>query len=434
MLNTEMSEPVYSFDDRPQLSAPDVLTRVVYISRAARGFARKDLSRLIRRARVKNRRWGVTGLLAFDWEHFLQWLEGPRDVIAHLMQTIAADERHHDVEVLEEQSTSARAFPFWHMALATPDAARLGQRLQPYQASAGLLAAIRHPGPNAVSGLADFGRALGEATERLWGPAGARGPDPRSLVERIVRDEVVPELMARAPADVRATLAGASAVLARLLLAQDLPGAERLILRTCGGFAVKLHAHVALFEGAARRLGDLWRIDACSQADIAMALAQLQILLRRLHVRARPRPGLATSPAVLVASAPGETDLLEAVLDTEVLWQSGWGPRTEFPRSDLALQQLVAKSWFDVLDLSLSSVHRREDALPQVRRTIEQARRASLNPRLAVMISGRGPAEEARVGFETGADSVSPSASEAGLAAATAIRRRANEPSRRPGN
>ena len=81
--------------------------------------------------------------------------------------------------------------------------------------------------------------------------------------------------------------------------------------------------------------------------------------------------------------------MLGAVLDAEMLWQAGWSPRVDFPSSSSALDTLVASTWIDALDLSLSTSFQRDHRLAQLGKTIASARLASLNPEMVVVVSGR---------------------------------------------
>jgi hypothetical protein len=71
---------------------------------------------------------------------------------------------------------------------------------------------------------------------------------------------------------------------------------------------------------------------------------------------------------------------------------------------------MVAETWFDVLDLSLSPSFQREHWLPRMAETIAQARSASLNPALVIVVGGRAFVEHPEAGATVGADASSPSA------------------------
>ena len=194
-----------------------------------------------------------------------------------------------------------------------------------------------------------------------------------------------------------------AADLARLLIDSD-PGAAHLLLDAAhqrSGAIAPLCA--LLLEPAARRLGDLWSADDCSEYDVTLGLCRLQSAVRRLD-HGPSRTVLPGAPVVLVAPQPGETHLLGAALDAELLWQAGWDMHARFPESDAALQALLSETWFDALDLSLSAAFRREHWLPRITRTIAQARRASRNPALLVVVGGRLFGEERAAGQHVGAN------------------------------
>jgi hypothetical protein len=91
---------------------------LVYMSLEAEPMSRDALMGLLEKARAKNERLGITGLLVHKAGHFLQVLEGQRGTVESLMAVIAADARHRDVVVLVRETGGARHFGDWSMALA----------------------------------------------------------------------------------------------------------------------------------------------------------------------------------------------------------------------------------------------------------------------------------------------------------------------------
>lgn len=96
----------------------DTLYSLVYISRETAPMSRDGLLALLAQSRPKNQRRGITGLLVHKAGHFLQVLEGPKDALESIMETIAADPRHQDVSILLRDSITERRFGNWSMALA----------------------------------------------------------------------------------------------------------------------------------------------------------------------------------------------------------------------------------------------------------------------------------------------------------------------------
>jgi hypothetical protein len=92
---------------------------LVYRSILARHAHPACVSDIVRFARSFNRDNGITGILVFDGEHFVQLLEGePRAVMA-LASRIECDRRHELFEIVHEQEHDAeRRFPRWSLAYA----------------------------------------------------------------------------------------------------------------------------------------------------------------------------------------------------------------------------------------------------------------------------------------------------------------------------
>lgn len=88
---------------------------IVYISRAAEGVTSADLGQILASSRRRNPDLGVTGLLVWCCDHFLQVLEGPEDVVNDLFERISADERHEGVRQVGGKQIDERNFPDWSM-------------------------------------------------------------------------------------------------------------------------------------------------------------------------------------------------------------------------------------------------------------------------------------------------------------------------------
>ncbi len=216
----------------------------------------------------------------------------------------------------------------------------------------------------------------------------------RSALTDLIHGVIVPRLCATSSAGRLPARATPTTELARLLAAADLEAALGFV-RTARLLAGSLGTTVStLLEPAARSLGDLWQSDDCSELEVSVGLVCLQTILREAGA-AEPRRESVGPPAVMVVPQPGEAHLLGAAFDAEMLWHAGWDPQVDFPQTSAALDALVAGTWVDALDVSLSTSFRREHRLTQLGDTIARARQASLNPDLVVVVSGRvfGPDE-----------------------------------------
>jgi len=104
--------------DEPTGPGLSLLFNLVYCSRAAAGVDESAVERIIHAAHRHNPRMGITGLLTFGRGVFFQWLEGPRDNVNALMETLRRDPRHDTVVTLtESEEVRERVFPQWDMEL-----------------------------------------------------------------------------------------------------------------------------------------------------------------------------------------------------------------------------------------------------------------------------------------------------------------------------
>jgi hypothetical protein len=394
----------------PQLSS------MVYRSQAASALTDYDIYQLVQAAQVKNAENSITGLMLYDEGRFYQWLEGPPEKVARLMGAISRDPRHTNIEILSDKPASTRQFGDWKMRLATSGARSIHSLNNVVVPSIAALDDIRaHPdhARDVLAGFSDDEPVLEPADNGpLRGPAGL-------ILKDIIVTAVLPELVSR-----RAVLAHEQAwpidhrarALADLLVGPDSEAALDLLRTLQDSDGAIRHLYENLIEPTARRLGDLWGADLCSELDVSLGLSQLQRAVRVLNeeVQAPTMPKGLYLPAVLIVPEPGEAHMLNSVLDSDALSSAGWDPLLEFPENDEALQDLMAGTWFDALDLSLSPAFRRDNWLPRVTKTIALARHASRNPALVVIVAGRIFSEDAQAGAQVGADGASGTAARTG--------------------
>lgn len=87
-----------------------------YISTRAAADIAKHVPGILETARRRNQANGVTGLLIFNGERFLQLLEGPERAVRETFERIGRDPRHLGVAVLGTAISPERAFREWDMA------------------------------------------------------------------------------------------------------------------------------------------------------------------------------------------------------------------------------------------------------------------------------------------------------------------------------
>ena len=71
-----------------------MLVRLLYASRAAVPLTTPIVDSIMEQSRENNPRQGITGLLCFSGDIFIQVLEGGRDAVCELFNTIVRDDRH----------------------------------------------------------------------------------------------------------------------------------------------------------------------------------------------------------------------------------------------------------------------------------------------------------------------------------------------------
>jgi hypothetical protein len=92
-----------------------MLVRCVYASRAATEPTDSLLDSLLRQSREHNQSRGITGLLCLSGDIFIQVLEGGRDPVCELYNTIVSDARHRNVRLLAYEEIRQRKFGTWTM-------------------------------------------------------------------------------------------------------------------------------------------------------------------------------------------------------------------------------------------------------------------------------------------------------------------------------
>lgn len=92
------------------------LQALVYVSTAAHQLSEAEIGYLLDRARERNAKEQVTGVLLYSHGNFMQYLEGPRAGVARVYEHIVADRLHHGIIELVREPIAAREFSDWTMA------------------------------------------------------------------------------------------------------------------------------------------------------------------------------------------------------------------------------------------------------------------------------------------------------------------------------
>jgi hypothetical protein len=91
------------------------LVRLIYASRPITEATPEMVKQIIAAAQQNNPALGITGILCFNAEYFLQCLEGDRKSVNELYTKILNDERHTDTALLHYEEIYERDFSEWSM-------------------------------------------------------------------------------------------------------------------------------------------------------------------------------------------------------------------------------------------------------------------------------------------------------------------------------
>lgn len=152
----------------PNYDADQLITQVVYISRATAHVDHAELSSIASVSASNNSRVGVSGALLFCSGYFLQILEGDFDTLQSTLNRIADDTRHADLQVILQTNDTRRQFADWAMAglhedaLSDTHSARLSRCLE----MVGREDLVDRIGNDALALLIELRDAIGDASRR----------------------------------------------------------------------------------------------------------------------------------------------------------------------------------------------------------------------------------------------------------------------------
>lgn len=92
-----------------------MLVRLLYASRASQPQTQAMLDTILAQCHVNNPQMGITGLLCYSNDIFMQVLEGGRSEVCKLYNRIVADPRHQDIQILHFEEIDHRMFANWTM-------------------------------------------------------------------------------------------------------------------------------------------------------------------------------------------------------------------------------------------------------------------------------------------------------------------------------
>jgi Sensors of blue-light using FAD len=92
-----------------------MLVRLLYVSRLTDSGKPEVIDSILSQSRTHNPSLGITGILCYGGNIFLQAIEGGRAQVSELYNHICKDSRHKDVVLLHFEEISERRFGGWTM-------------------------------------------------------------------------------------------------------------------------------------------------------------------------------------------------------------------------------------------------------------------------------------------------------------------------------
>ena len=105
------------------------LAQILYISDAVGNIGKIGLASIQQVAVRNNAALHITGVLFYARGHFVQLLEGDREDICPMFETIVRDPRHENIKLLYKRDAKQRIFCDWDMAVLDLDSHSEEQRL-----------------------------------------------------------------------------------------------------------------------------------------------------------------------------------------------------------------------------------------------------------------------------------------------------------------
>jgi len=99
----------------------DSLMAWMYVSRPIHEIGYNDIQKILTTAFKRNTNHQVSGVMIYDHQHFLQYIEGKASVIEPLVKKIRSDERHKEIKTYFEGEIPVRKFVRWNLSYIGSD-------------------------------------------------------------------------------------------------------------------------------------------------------------------------------------------------------------------------------------------------------------------------------------------------------------------------
>lgn len=106
-------------DKQDDVQSISTLHCILYVSSETRAASNDDLEHLLASARERNKAAGITGVLLYRDQCFMQYIEGPSQEVVRIYGIIKNHPLHSGIVEIIDEPVIARLFPEWPMAFKT---------------------------------------------------------------------------------------------------------------------------------------------------------------------------------------------------------------------------------------------------------------------------------------------------------------------------
>ncbi len=92
-----------------------MLAQLVYLSKRKANCTEEEINKILEACKRNNPDLGVTGILLYSSDKFIQLVEGKNKSIMELYDKIKGDPRHENCVMVSLSPINERSFPSWHM-------------------------------------------------------------------------------------------------------------------------------------------------------------------------------------------------------------------------------------------------------------------------------------------------------------------------------
>jgi CheY-like chemotaxis protein len=103
------------------------MRQVIYSSRRSPDFSLMDIIEMLEKAQASNAESGISGILLFGNDYFLQVIEGFDGPVSALRDKVLKDPRHQDIVVHVDHKISSLTFTMWKMSFIALDFSKVSR-------------------------------------------------------------------------------------------------------------------------------------------------------------------------------------------------------------------------------------------------------------------------------------------------------------------